>query len=191
MRFNFFSAQITTLILIFTLSACANIPSHLIVSPEIMITPAVNHHNKQAQLEVVDMRTANHVVQILRAGEAATLLSAQERLEKTIESKLSSHWKKQYLLIESNAINTINVAIEKAVISVNQKTMEYKVQTEIVLKVTVNNSAQTLTITFQNRGNSDGPLQADIAVLERNFNQRLAKLLQQILASEKISDFLK
>ncbi|PCH96517.1 MAG: hypothetical protein COB83_05605 [Gammaproteobacteria bacterium] len=191
MKHNFSYAQITTLILIFTLSACANIPSHLIVSPDIMVTPAVNHHNKQAQLEVVDMRTANHVVQILRAGEAATLLSAQERLEKTIESKLSSHWKKQNLLIESSAINTINVAIEKAVISVNQKTMEYKVQTEIVLKVTVNNGAQTLTITFQNRGNSDGPLQADIAVLERNFNQRLAKLLQQILASEKISHFLK
>jgi len=191
MKHNFSYAQITTLILILTLSACANIPSHLIVSPDIMVTPAVNHHNKQAQLEVVDMRTANHVVQILRAGEAATLLSAQERLEKTIESKLSSHWKKQNLLIESSAINTINVAIEKAVISVNQKTMEYKVQTEIVLKVTVNNGAQTLTITFQNRGNSDGPLQADIAVLERNFNQRLAKLLQQILASEKISHFLK
>jgi len=191
MKYNLFSTKVSTLSLLLTLSACANLPSHLIVSPDIMVTPAVSYQNKQAQLSVVDMRTTNHVVQILRDGEAATLLSAQESLEQTIEKRLSTHWKKQGLVLDSNAINNIDVAIEKAVISVNQQTMEYKVQTEIVLKVTIENDKQTLTITFQNRGNSDGPLQADIAVLERNFSQRLAKLLTQILASEKITNFLK
>lgn len=191
MKYNFFSTKVSTLSLLLTLSACASLPSHLIVSPDVMVTPDVSYQNKQAQLSVVDMRTTNHVVQILRDGEAATLLSAQESLEQTIEKKLSTHWQKQGLVLDSNAINNIDVAIEKAVISVNQQTMEYKVQTEIVLKVTIENDKQTLTITFQNRGNSDGPLQADIAVLERNFNQRLAKLLTQILASEKITNFLK
>jgi len=163
----------------------------VIVAPDIMMTPAISHNNKQTQLEVVDMRTANHVVQIMREGEASTLVSAQERLEDTIKNNLIKHWKNQSLTISDNAINTINVSIEKAVISVSQETMEYKVQTEIILKVTVKNGSQTLTSTFRNHGNSDGPLQADIAVLERNFNQRLATLLQQILANKKIHDFLK
>jgi len=56
--------------------------------------------------------------------------------------------------------------------------------------VIVNNGSETLTSTFKNRGNSDGPFKADIAVLERNFNERLAKLLQQIIANQKINDFL-
>lgn len=189
--FHSFHSKIITFILVLGLNGCANIPSHVIVAPDIMITPAITHNNKQAQLDVVDMRTANHVVQIMRKGEASTLVSAQERLEETIKNNLSKHWKKQGLVINGNAINTINISIEKAVISVSQETMEYKVQTEIVLKVTVKNGSQTLKSTFKNRGNSDGPLQADIAVLERNFNQRLANLLQQILANKKISDFLK
>jgi len=191
MKLSSLYAQIIPLTLILGLGACANLPSHLIVAPDIMVTPAINHNNKQAQLNVVDMRTVNHIVQILRKGEAATLLSAQERLDETIRNNLATHWEKQGLSIQSNGINTINIAIEKAVISVSQETMKYKVQTEIVLKVTVSNGEKTLTTTFNNRGNSNGPLQADIAVLERNFNHRLATLLQQILASEKISNFLK
>jgi len=174
----------------FGLAACSSTPSHVIVAPDLMTIPAIYHQGKHAQLNVVDMRTANHIVQVLRKGEAATLLSAQARLEGIIKVNLTEHWKKQSLQIQSNASNTINVSIEKAVISVEQQTMEYKVQTEIVVKVTVNNGEQTLTTTFNNRGNSDGPLQADIAVLERNFNQRLAKLLSQILANEKIAKFL-
>lgn len=191
MKFNSFFIQIILLMLALTLNGCATPPSHVIVAPDIIVTPAIYHNNKQAQLDVIDMRTTNHIVQILREGEAATLISSQERFEETIKHNLSKHWKKQGLAIKTNGNNSISVEIEKAVISVVQDTMEYKVQTEIVLKVTINNGEQTLTSTFKNRGNSDGPLQADIAVLERNFNQRLATLLQQMLANEKISHFLK
>lgn len=173
------------------LSGCVNTPSHLIIAPEIMTPLETQHLAKQAQLNVIDMRTANHVVQILRKGEAATLLSAQERLEDIIKISLTKHWLQQGLRIQTSAINTIKITIEKAVISVTQETVNYQVQTEIILKVAINNSVQTLTSTFKNRGNSKGPFKADIAVLERNFNQRLANLLQQILANEQINNFLK
>jgi len=189
MKYN--SYHYLSIALTLGLSACSNIPSHLIVAPEIIASTAVYHHNKQAQLDVIDMRTANHIVQIIRTGEAATLLSARQNIEDTINNTLNKHWQKQGLLINNRGNNVINIAIEKAVISVNQKTMEYKAQTEIVLKVTINNGVQTLTSTFKNRGNSDGPLTADISVLERNFNLRLTKLLQQILTNEKIKNFLK
>jgi uncharacterized lipoprotein len=182
---------ITSLIITFVLGGCASAPSHLIIAPEIMSTSVSQHANQQASLNVVDMRTAIHVVQILREGEAATLFSAQKRLEDIIKSSLSKHWKQQGLAIQATAINSINIAIEKAVISVTQETLSYEVQTEIVLKVSINNGIQTLTSTFNNRGNSKGPFKADIAVLERNFNQRLANLLQQILANDKINNFLK
>jgi len=183
--------HLTLLTLTLILTACANTPNHLIVAPEIMMTPNLSYSDKQAQLEVVDMRTANHIVQILREGEAATLISAQQRIEKTIAQTLTKQWEKQGLTIVSSAINTINITIEKAMISVNQQTMSYQSQTEITLKVTINNGLQTLTSTFNNSGNSEGPLRADIAVLERNFNQRLTKLITTILANKQINDFIK
>jgi uncharacterized lipoprotein len=182
---------ITSLIMTVVLAGCASAPSHLIIAPEIMSTSVSQHANQQASLNLVDMRTAIHIVQILREGEAATLFSAQERLEDIIKSSLSKHWQQQGLSIKATAVNSINIAIEKAVISVTQETLSYEVQTEIVLKVKINNGIQTLTSTFNNRGNSEGPFKADIAVLERNFNQRLANLLEQILANDKINNFLK
>lgn len=194
MKLNSFYSKITaciSLLILMTLNGCANIPKHVIIAPDIDSTPAFYHNNKQAQLKVLDMRTARHIVQIMRDDKPATLISAQEKLENTIKNNLEKHWRAQGLAINASAINSINISIEKAIISVEQEFMAYKVQTEIVLKVSINNGTQTLTNTFTNRGNSDGPLQADIAVLERHFNLRLANLLRQILANKKINNFLK
>lgn len=191
MKLTSFFFHIPSLIVLLALTGCSNKPSNIIIAPDVLATPPSYHTNKQAQLNVVDMRTASHIVQILKDGDAATLISSQERLEKTIKDELVEHWKKQGLSINPNAINTIKIEIDKAIISVEQSLMKYKAQTEIVLKVTINNGEQTLTSTFKNRGNSEGPLRADIAVLERDFNQRLAKVLLQILSNEKISAFLR
>lgn len=181
---------ITSLIVTFLLSGCASNPSHLIIAPEITTTSINQHIGKTAALSVSDMRTANHIVQILRKDEAATIFSAQERLEDIISKSLSKHWQLKGLTIQPNAANTIDITIEKAMISVDQATMSYEVQTEIVLKVMINNGKQTLTSTFRNTGSSKGPFKADVAVFERNFNQRLANLLQEMLANEKINNFL-
>lgn len=182
---------VASLIIIFLLGGCASAPSHLIVAPEILTQTTNQYVNKQATLKVVDMRTATNIVQILRKGEAATLLSAQERLEDTIKSSLSKHWQHQGLAIQADGTNEMTIVIEKAIISVTQEALSYQASSEIVLKVTINNGVQTLTSTFSNRGNSNGPFKADIAVLERNFNQRLANVLQQVLSNEKIIQFLK
>ncbi len=190
MKFNTVIHKVTACLLLLGLYGCANVPSHIIIAPEISSPSNTVQNNKQAQLDVIDMRTSNHIVQIMREGKAAILVSAQERLENTIQETLTKHWKKQQLTLNNNAINTINITIDKAIINVEQSTFDYKVQTEIILKVIVNNGSETLTSTFKNRGNSDGPFKADIAVLERNFNERLAKLLEQIIVNQKISDFL-
>ncbi len=179
-----------TLALALYLSACANTPSHVIIAPDLKTTQGLYYNEQQTQLDVVDMRTANHIVQILREGEAATLISAQDPLENTIKQTLTAQWQKQGLKVSSLATNTIQIAIKKAVISVSQQTMNYQSQTEIILKVTVNNGQQTLTTTLKNRGNSKGPLKADIAVLERHFNQRLSSLLQNTLSNKEIHTIL-
>jgi len=180
-----------TAIIITLLSGCASSPSHLIIAPEITTPPISQVVQKQASLKVTDMRIANHVVQILREGEAATLFSAQERLEDIIKYSLSKHWQQQGLFIQTSAVNSIDIEIEKALISITQEMMSYQAKSEIRLTVSINNSQQTLTSTFKNHGSSNGPFKADIAVLERNFNQRLTNLLQEILINKKINDFIK
>jgi len=136
------------------------------------------------------MRTSNHIVQILKTGEAATILSSQQRLEKIIANTLTNEWEKQGLSFTALSAEQVDIIIEKAVISVNQTTMSYETQSEIRLQVKVSNVKETLTNSFKIRSNSEGPLQADIAVLERDFNQQLSRLLSNILASKDIQDFI-
>jgi len=190
MKNNKIKKYFTSCILLTLLSACSSAPTHLIVAPQ--ISSPVNHHytEKQVQLNVVDMRTSNHIVQILKTGEAATILSSQQRLEKIIANTLTNEWEKQGLSFTALSAEQVDIIIEKAVISVNQTTMSYETQSEIRLQVKVSNVKETLTNSFKIRSNSEGPLQADIAVLERDFNQQLSRLLSNILASKDIQDFI-
>ena len=185
-------AAITLLVLI---SACANKPTHVVIAPDLSIinspSSQTEYQNKQARITVTDIRSAQHVVQILRKDEAAEIYSSQQPLSNIIEQTLISEFKKQGLAINAQANNAIEVIIENSLISVQQEMMKYQVNNELMIHVKVNNGEQTLSNTFKVRGTSEGPLSADIAVLERDFNQQLTKLLTQIISNVEIRNFIK
>jgi uncharacterized lipoprotein len=185
-------AAITLLVL---LSACANKPTHVVIAPDLSIinspSSQTEYQNKQARITVTDIRSAQHVVQILRKDEAAEIYSSQQPLSNVIEQTLISEFKKQGLAINAQANNAIEVIIENSLISVQQEMVKYQVNNELMIHVKVNNGEQTLSNTFKVRGTSEGPLSADIAVLERDFNQQLTKLLTQIISNVEIRNFIK
>lgn len=189
MNFTFLKPLIVSALLV-TLAACSTTPTHLIITPELYLTASNQLFNKQASLTVVDMRTSTHIVQILQEDEAATILSAEKRLEETIQGILTKQWQQQGMLISTSAKNKLTVTIEKAIISVEQESVSYTTQSEIIIKVTIDNTKQTLTTSFKNRAHSEGALKADIAVLEREFNHHLSTLLKQIITSKDIRNFL-
>jgi uncharacterized lipoprotein len=183
----------TTLLVL--LSACANKPTHVVIAPDLSITNSpstlTEYQNKEASITVTDIRRAQHVVQILRKDEAAEIYSSQQPLSNIIKQTLISEFKKQGLAINAQANNAIEVIIENSLISVQQEMMKYQVNNELMIHVKVNNGEQTLSNTFKVRGTSEGPLSADIAVLERDFNQQLTKLLTQIINNVEIRNFIK
>ncbi len=185
-----FLKSLLTSILLASLVACSAAPTHLIITPEVYLPASNQFFNKQASVSVVDMRTSRHIVQILKEGEAANILSAETRLEDTIQGILTKQWQQQGLLITAPANNEVTVTIEKAIISVQQESVSYTTQSEIIIKVAIDNNKQTLTTRFKNRAHSEGALKADIAVLEREFNQHLSTLLKQILTSKDIQRFI-
>jgi len=177
------------------ISACANKPSHVVISPDLSITNGTSnqqmYQNKQASITITDMRSAQHVVQIIRKDEAAEVYSSQAPLVQIIEKTLTAEFKKQGLGINTQANNAIEIIIDNALVSVQQEMMKYQVNNQLIIRVKVNNGAQTLSNTFKVRGTSEGPLSADIAVLERDFNQQLAQLLAQVINNAEIQHFIK
>ena len=183
----------TTLLVL--LSSCANKTTHVVIAPDLSIINSTStlteYQNKEASITVTDIRRAQHVVQILRKDEAAEIYSSQQPLSNIIKQTLISEFKKQGLAINTQANNAIEVIIENSLISVQQEMMKYQVNNELMIHVKVNNGEQTLSNTFKVRGTSEGPLSADIAVLERDFNQQLTKLLTQIINNVEIRNFIK
>jgi len=184
---------IATSAILFTLalSSCADTPSHLILAPEINIPSITQYHNKQTQLNVTDLRTAKHIIQILSEGEAAKLMTSQQTLSEIIGQTLKTEFIKQGLTFNQTAGNQIEVIIDKALISVTQETMSYQAKSTISLRVKVKNNKQTLTKTFNSRNSSNGSLSADVAVLERDFNQQLSNALINVLNNDEITQFIK
>lgn len=182
--------SITSAAILFLVTACSAPPTHLIVSPQVELRPSNVYAGKQAHISVIDMRTSTHIVQILEEDEAAKILSSEQRLEDIIQAVLVKQWPQQGLEINSNTKNNLTVTIEKAIISVEQLSVTYNTQSEIIIKVTIDNTKQTLTSRFKNRAHNEGALTADIAALEREFNQHLSTLLKQILNSKDIKKFL-
>ena len=69
---------------------CSTAPTHLIVSPQVSLSPSNQLSGKEAKLSVIDMRTSTHIIQILEKNEAAVILSSEQRLEGIIEGTLSA-----------------------------------------------------------------------------------------------------
>tara|TARA_R110001592_G_scaffold36608_1_gene123062 strand:- start:6281 stop:6877 length:597 start_codon:yes stop_codon:yes gene_type:complete len=183
----------TTLLLVLT--ACANKPTYVVIAPDLSINNSASsqsaYQNKQASLTVTDLRSAQHVVQVLRKDEAAEVYSSQQPLNRIVEEALAAEFKKQGLDINAQAGNAIEIIIDNGLSSVQQEMMKYQVNNELVIRVTVNNGSQTLSNTFKVRGTSEGPLGADIAVLERDFSQQLTQLLSQVINNIEIQRFIK
>ncbi|ASP46787.1 YajG family lipoprotein [Cognaticolwellia beringensis] len=183
--FTFIILSATTLLL-----ACSTPIKQVIVSPELNIGNSNAYQQKLAQLRFSDLRSSPHIVQILRTGEAAQLFSPQQALVETVEMSLSSALKANGLQIQPQAANQVELIIDHALVSVQQEMVKYSAKSQMNVRVVIDNDQGSLTKAFKITGISNGPLKADLAVLERDFNQQLAKLLTQIVQSEELQQFI-
>jgi len=192
MIIQFFKIKyITVTFLVVTLFSCSNsLPTHLVVEPKVMVSPSNQLAYKEVQLSVIDMRTSPHIIQIIQKNKAALILSSLKRIEDISQQVFISQWQQQGLSFKPLAENKMTITIDKAIVSVDQQSVSYSAQTEIIITVTVDNGKQVLTNTFKNRGYKEGSLNADIKVLEQVFNQQLSTLLKEILTSNDINTFL-
>lgn len=174
------------------ISACAQKPQSVVVAPVLEYKKnSAPFTTKEMQFSVSDMRSASHIVQILREDEPAELYSGSSHLPQVIETSLVKAFKDHGINNMALSTNTIEVIIEEAKVSVDQTMVKYQASNVITLTVVVKNGQETLSQTLKTKGKSDGPLQADMGVLERDFNRQLGELLVQIARNQEIADFLK
>ncbi len=186
MKHSKFILPLITLLLM----SCSSTVQNVVVAPQMPITKSAFYENKNASITTTDMRTSNHIIQVLSDGKAADLISTKATLSSIIEQQVKASFKNNGLALDEFSSNTIEVIINQAQVSVKQELMKYQAKNVVEFTVKATNGHQVLTKSFKTRGSSNGPLRADIAVLERDFNQQLGKLLQQIVLDQEIQQFI-
>ncbi len=179
-----------TLPLLFMLSACSSTPSHIVVAPDFIQTNQYPIAVSALNLTVEDSRTSKHLVQIRKEAQAANLFNSQLPLGGVIEDTLVKALKRKNIQRLEGATPSINILVGKALIDVVQKAFKYQAKTDLSLKATVETAKGTLTKSYDYKGQSEGPLKADIAVLGRDFNQALTQVLNQILSDQELINFI-
>lgn len=182
---------IATSVLTCVISSCTSSPKQMVIAPEVNTTISNAYQQKFSQLSVKDLRTKTHIIEIIKEGSAAEIISSSTSLGTVIQSKLVNAFKRNSLQISPNVTNHLVLQINKAEVNVEQSLMKYTANNVISLTVSVQSGERTLTKSYQTKGNSDGALTADIAVLERDFNQQLGKLLTKVVMDSEIQNFLK
>jgi len=178
------------LISVALITGCGTTANNIIVAPQVFINKAPAS-SVEVSLDVQDLRTSSHIVEIFREGEAAQLFSSQAFLQDIIDKSVRDALKQSGIVSSQTSHKQVIIAIERANIAVHQKLAKYTANNDIKLIATVTNGDSTLTKAFTNKGNSNGILNADLAVLERDFNQQLGKLIAQLAQDNEIHAFLR
>lgn len=176
---------------IIILTACANTTKKMVVSPQISELKSNIYALKAAQVNVMDLRPNTHIVAVHREDEAIELISAHDHLDTIINTLFKQSLINNGLSVNDHSANNIELIINSAEVHVYQKLMKYKTSSQLTLTAKVTSGEQTLTKTFNNKGKSNGVLSADLAVLERNFNQQISDALALIVNDTEIKQFLK
>ena len=172
------------------ISGCNSTPSQVIVAPQINQSAHTLYQGIAASFAVKDLRSSNHIIQILQADKAAKLLSPNRVFSEVVAETLRPYLSAQGLSLSGGNIQ-IDIEIERAMVSVQQAMMKYDASSDIQVRVKVLKGDSVFTNVFNARGSSNGPLSADIAVLERDFNQLLGKLIADIANHPDMINFIR
>jgi len=178
------------MLLIILLTGCANSSKTMVISPQVNSITTNNLTGKVAQLDVTDLRNSIHIITVFKDDQAAQLISSSSNIKQIVLSSLTKSLASNGLTFGVNAINNFTVIINTAQISVQQSMLNYQAKSEITLTAKIQSSEQTLTKTYNSTTVSEGALNADIAVLERDFNQQLSAVLLQIVDDKEIHQFI-
>ncbi|GLX79607.1 hypothetical protein tinsulaeT_29470 [Thalassotalea insulae] len=182
-----FSLLLTTSLI----TGCASAPKQMVLAPQLMLNKSNLLANKLAQVSVNDLRNKIHIIEILQPDAAAQLINSASNISQVVNQHFSEALTQHGLTISPATDNHITLIINNAEITVQQALLKYTTKGQITLTAKVQSGDQVLTKTYNSKMNSEGPLKADLAVLERDFNQQLAKLLVQIASDSQIKQFLR
>lgn len=174
-----------------TLVGCSQKPNQMIIAPDVRAVSSNAFAGYSAKVSVEDLRTHLHIIEVKKEGKASHLVSNANDFATALKQQLTQALKTNQLQISPSNQQQFAVTINQAYVKVAQSLSRYKANSKITLTVQVNKGDSTLTKTYNSKSSSEGLLTADMAVLERDFNQQLGALITQIVNDTEIHQFVR
>lgn len=160
-----------------TLSACQSAPDPLLVNAQVNASQLT----APVALTVNDMRSHNYLMRVKLSDDQAQFAPSEPLLETAVYEALANK-----IAVNSNANSTMQVAINEALIDVEQGSVKHVVEHQISLQVKVIRGDTTYTRDYNGKASSEGAFRADAAALESDFSALLSQLLSDVLNDEKL-----
>lgn len=174
-------------ILLLLLSGCSQTPSQFVLAPSQQINETSANNNTFYPLTIEDLRAAQHLIQIHKKGDPIKVLASNQNIKQVLKNDLIKRLNAHKATFHGASYQ---LNIKEMLITVDQHSLKYESNSRIQLQIIITNDNNTLTKNFKRNGNSYGPLTADLAVLERDFNLLLGQMLDDIVQDAELNDAL-
>jgi len=174
-------------VLLLAITGCAQMPGQFVLAPNLQVPSMKAGQALSHSVTVNDMRAYQYLLTLEHGQEKRQLLNSDRAPEQVIRATLSNA-----LASNKVALTAVDYRVEIAelLINVKQRSLKFESNSSIVLLVNINKGDGELSKTFKRTGNSYGPLKADIAVIERDFNLLLGQLLQDIANDQELLQYI-
>ncbi|RYV03758.1 hypothetical protein SOPP22_02745 [Shewanella sp. OPT22] len=176
---------------VLSLSACSSAPKPIVLSPKV---PVTNHQiiaKLPINIQVVDQRKANYLVEINGAsGAERKLLSPATPPRQQLQKILIAGFNKANVSVSPQARTQLTFNLEKLLVKVKQSSFDYDATTSIVLKVKGNSSNQTFSKDYTVSGTMNGAFKLDNSAIEQELNNLIDKLTTDIINDKQLQSFI-
>ncbi|WP_022940244.1 YajG family lipoprotein [Psychromonas hadalis] len=182
---------ICLLLPILLLSACANTPTSLKLTPQLDENITINkiESEKIWSVNSIDLRNARYLIAISSGDKVATLIHESTSSRLTIEKTLYGHWLKQGYHLSNKKQNDKQIEIQliKLLAEVEQGSLSHETDINMVIKVQLNTDKITFSKTFRSHYEEKAPFSVDIKALTTQLNTQLSQLLDQIVQDPELN----
>lgn len=170
------------------LMACSTSPSSVELQPELSLKDGdLLQDSLIWRVGSQDKRIAQYLIEITKGDNAARLINESRNSRVIIENVLRQQWIKQGLTIQADGANIIDIQLIKLLAKVEQNSLSYKIDSNIIIIVKLHAGNKKFSKTFNSRFGKEGVFTADVEKVTEQLNDQLSQLLNEIVQDSELN----
>jgi uncharacterized lipoprotein YajG len=172
------------------LAGCASKPPMLIVSPQVFWPQAPSLAQSSFNFYLLDQRSSMNTLVIVR-GKKNQGYTTANNLRAELEQTVANALKQRGANLVNQDARSLTIQINQLQARVNQRPLDHEVVNSVTMTVLVQNNGNSFSKAYSGDSRQIAPLQADIAVIERELRVLTEQVLTDLLQDDSWQTFIR